>query len=144
MAERIHQLTFVATRRADAETLSPAEQLQRLNASRRGFEGLKLTGLLLYNGNRLLYHLEGAEEAVMAQHAKIKADPRVEGVAVLRQKANVERLFARWDFALADDPRSAGATTLADRVVTLVKGAPSEITQTFLAFAKLQLGPKAA
>ncbi len=144
MNESIHQLTFVATRRSDAEILSPAEQLQRLTASRRGFEGMRLTGLLLYNGNRLLYHLEGAEAAVMAQHDKIKGDPRVEGVATLRQRTSDGRLFSGWNFALAGDPRETGATSLADRVAEMVAGIPAEITQTFLAFAKLPVRARAA
>lgn len=137
MGESLYQMTFVATRRSDGETLEPAEMLRRLGASARGFEALKLTGLLLYRGNRLLYHIEGAETDVRAQHAKIAGDPRVEGVAVLRQRTTDVRVFANWGFALDDDPREAGPATLSDRVAALCAGAPPEITQTFSAFAKL-------
>lgn len=137
MADDLYQLTFVATRRAGAPAAPAAERINLLYQSARGFETLGLTGLLLHHGNRLLYCIEGTEPAVAAQYEKIKADPRVEGVAVLRQREVEGRSFTRWGFAVDDDPRDDQPATLEDRAVALLHGAPPEIRQTFLAFAKL-------
>ncbi|MFT3966883.1 MAG: BLUF domain-containing protein [Sphingobium sp.] len=139
MANDIHQIIFVATRRAGGEALFPAESLNRLYESARDFEALGLTGMLLHNGNRLLYCLEGEEAALSRQYERIKADARVQGVAVLRQRTVEKRSFDRWGFALREDPRENQPRTLAERVVVLTADAPPEIRQTFLAFAKLDL-----
>jgi hypothetical protein len=133
----------VATRRSSGEALPPPERVGRLTISARGFEKLKLTGLLLHRGNRLLYHIEGAEADVRAQHAKIAGDPRVEGVAILRQRTGDSRIFSQWAFAIDEDPRETGTATLADRAAICVK-APPEITQSFSAFAKLDIRKAAA
>lgn len=131
-----YQLSFVATHH-DRSEIPPAEQVNLLYQSAGGFERLGLAGLLLRHNNRLLYCMEGEEESVVAQYEKIKAHPSVSGVAILRQRHVETRNFDRWGFALDNDPRGNATGTLADRVVELVHGAPPEIRQTFLAFAKL-------
>ncbi|HEX7854033.1 MAG TPA: BLUF domain-containing protein [Sphingobium sp.] len=139
----VYQLSFVATHE-DVDTMSAAEQLNRLYEAAHAFERQDLTGLMLRHDSRLLYCMEGEEETVVAQYETVKGHPRVKGVAILRQREMEIRNFRRWSFALDDDPRENVARSLEDRVVALLHHAPPEIRQIFLAFAKLSVGSRVA
>lgn len=137
MTDEIYQLTFVATRRFSHALPDGIDRLNRLYEDARGFEQLGLTGMVLHHGERLLYCIEGEESIVAVEYEKIKRDPGVQGVAILRQCEVERRAFGRWGFAVDDDPRDDQPALLADRVVVLVASAPAQIRHTFLAFARL-------
>ncbi|MET0238290.1 MAG: BLUF domain-containing protein [Sphingobium sp.] len=132
------QLSFVATRCLGAKECSQEEGLRHLISAAELFDAMPVTGLLVHNGNRLLYHMEGREADVLTHRDRIAADPRVGGIATLRQRIVEKRYFRSWVFALHHDPRESTGRTLAERLVPLLDGAPGEIVQTFLAFARLQ------
>jgi FAD-dependent sensor of blue light len=67
-----------------------------LKKSRQNNSLLGLTGMLLYKDGNFMQCLEGPKEAVCTLEAKIKSDPRHQGMAVLLHEDHVESAFGEW------------------------------------------------
>lgn len=55
-----------------------------------------LTGALLYNGGRFIQIIEGPDEVLRSQYAKIAADPRHRSVQTMSEKRIAHRQFPEW------------------------------------------------
>ncbi len=138
----IFQLRYISTLgegvRADEvpRILEVARTINRRNG---------VTGLLLFNGQRFLQLLEGEERVVRATFARIAADPRHRGIALLGTTTSDRRAFADWDmaFEMLGDTGHAGAS-LVDQVAGMVAGAPDRIAREFLSYARLAPSRKRA
>jgi Sensors of blue-light using FAD len=79
-----------------------------LKQSRQNNSLSGLTGMLLYKDGNFMQCLEGSKEAVCTLEAKIKSDPRHQGMAVLLQEDHVESAFDEWAMGFKRlDPRTA-------------------------------------
>lgn len=143
MAGEIVQISLVATRRLETSGITRDEQLRQVQLSGKRYEADSITGLLIVNHPRLLYHLEGNREAVERHRARINSDHRLQGVVLLRERTRESRAFRRWDCAIDSLLRAEGRTLVAT-VTDLVADAPEDIRQTLIAFARLGPGQRAA
>lgn len=55
-----------------------------------------MTGALLYNSGRFIQIIEGPDEQLRAQYAKIVADPRHNNVQMISEKRIARRQFPEW------------------------------------------------
>lgn len=85
---------------------------QILSVARENNARSGITGALLCNGGLFAQVLEGDVMAVQDIFEKIQRDTRHNDVLVLEAGMAAERLFDRWDMALAEaaDPARAAAT----------------------------------
>jgi len=85
---------------------------QILSVARENNARSGITGALLYNDGCFAQVLEGDALAVQDVFEKIQRDARHNDVLVLEAGVAAERLFAKWDMALAEaaDPAGAAAT----------------------------------
>lgn len=98
---------------------------------------LGITGVLLYNGLNFLQVLEGDEDAVKAQYARIVDDPNHHGIITILAEPITRRSFAEWSMRMKvvpcdattapswapvhDDLMSNLPDTLADNVLIILK-----------------------
>ncbi len=110
-----------------------------LAASRRNNAAAGLTGLLLFNGQRFLQHLEGEEAMVMRAYDRIKVDPRHRAIVLLSRKHLPERVFAHWDMAFEHvDTRLPDTLPLEDQVAAIVAHVDPAVAAHFMGFAALR------
>jgi len=81
------------------ERLSQSELLELLKVSRRKNEARGLTGMLLYRDGTYMQFLEGQRKDIDLLLARLRNDPRHEGIHVLREGMLSERLFPDWSMA---------------------------------------------
>lgn len=72
-----------------------------------------LTGALLYNSGRFIQIIEGPDERLRAQFAKIEADPRHRNVQTISEKRIANRQFPEW---------TMGFQPLSNKSVTQLEG----------------------
>ncbi|MBN8928284.1 MAG: hypothetical protein BGO51_19300 [Rhodospirillales bacterium 69-11] len=112
-SEDLFRLIYFSDGRLVSDPFAPLAALQALvgqaarNNSRR-----RITGALLYDGERFAQVLEGRREDVDAVFHEISHDPRHERVTVIQRESVRRRAFARWT-ALFVDPTLDRNVTLA-------------------------------
>ena len=79
-----------------AEALTPADQEQILESSRRNNGRAGVTGLLAFGAREFLQCLEGSREAVNATYARILGDPRHQDVQLIDCRDVEQRWFGEW------------------------------------------------
>lgn len=132
----VFQLRYISTL---AEGVRADEVPKILDTARRINRQNRITGLLLFNGERFLQLLEGEEAAVRATFERIAADPRHRGVAILGMTTGDRRAFADWDMAYERlGGTRSGEGGLAEQVAAMVAGAPDRIAREFIGYARLQ------
>jgi hypothetical protein len=82
--------------------MSTDEMNELLRIARRNNEQLGITGMLVYRDGNFLQVLEGPAAPVDSVLAKIKLDPRHDGVITMSRKSIEERQFAEWPLAFRD------------------------------------------
>ena len=90
-------------------TMTRPETLAWLTSARAHNAKRDITGILLYKDGAFMQMLEGTELAVRALYARIKTDPRHEGVVLVAQEAINTREFSEWSMAFRDLNLSAAA-----------------------------------
>ncbi len=131
----IFQLRYISTL---AEGVDADEVPKILETARRINRQNRITGLLLFNGERFLQLLEGEKAVVRATFERIAVDPRHRGVAILGTTTSDRRAFSDWDMAYE---RLGGTRVetggLAEQVAAMVTGAPDRIAREFIGYARL-------
>lgn len=138
----IFQLRYISTATAGGVAVDlPAI----LESARRRNRADGITGLLLFNGARFLQLLEGEEDKVRAAYARISADPRHGGIALLGTGMAGGRAFAGWDMAYEQVAAAAGSgRSLVEIVESMIAHAPDRIAREFRGYARLTTRPSAA
>ena len=90
---------------------------QILSVARENNARSGITGALLYNDGCFAQVLEGDALAVQDVFEKIQRDARHNDVLVLEAGVAAERLFAKWDMALAEAADPAGAASTLTRAL---------------------------
>lgn len=67
-----------------------------LDSARRNNAEVGVTGMLLYADGNFIQYLEGEAEAVHGVFAKIKSDPRHNGILTVTDGPADDRVFADW------------------------------------------------
>jgi chromosomal replication initiation ATPase DnaA len=131
----ITQLIYISTAQ---HALPRAELPVILAASRRNNQVAGITGMLLYDGIRFMQALEGVGEAIETTFERIKADFRHRSAVVLSRRRTPAREFGSWDMAFEDNMTAPGATSLIDRVDTMMADvADKNIRELFRSFARV-------
>ena len=121
----MRQILYVSTKTPTA-TISVGEVL---TTSRRNNEAAGVTGLLYTDGTRFLQVLEGDDAAVAQTLARIRADPRHQGLLILADREIEQREFGRWTMAHRGPNDTADAFDA--RMAILLGGASASVRGTF-------------
>lgn len=81
---------------------SNVQLIELLQKSRENNEGLGITGMLLYKEGNFMQVLEGEEDSVLSLKARIAADSRHRGMAILRAGAIRHREFSDWSMGFSN------------------------------------------
>ncbi len=102
--------------------------------SRRNNEADDVSGLLYFDGKRVLQALEGEAVAVARALARIEKDDRHKAIVILSDRMVDTREFGDWSMAY----RAPGsdAEVFITRVSDLVAGASAMVSATFNSFAE--------
>lgn len=120
-----------ATRSFEQDDLRElVEQAAAIN-SREG-----ITGLLLYNGRNFLQLLEGESGRIVALMARLRADPRHDGIRIVSQRRTAAPACGGWGMRLVPLDREL-AQRKADLGAILPDGLSSELRQLIVNFAGL-------
>lgn len=138
----VTQITYISTRHP---TMADGDVEAILASARRNNLAHGLTGLLLFNGQRFLQHIEGPEDRVDAVFERIKADPRHRAVVLLDRRQATERAFPHWGMAYeavtpTGDDTAMAQLSLGDQVRAMVEGVPPSVAAHFKGFAALTNG----
>lgn len=82
--------------------MSDSELLEILKKARENNQKLNITGMLLYYDNNFLQVLEGEEDKVTDLFAKIRTDPRHQGVMVYVKHPISKRQFGNWEMGFVN------------------------------------------
>lgn len=128
------QLCYISTARPqvgweDVETI--------LAQSRRNNRGVRVTGLLLFNGKRFLQVLEGVPALVEETYARIGADPRHFALVKLSERTIATREFDGWDMAFERMPTEATRDEMLAHVAGLTKAASPSVKALFTSYAAM-------
>ena len=94
---RLKTLTYTSRARLDLS----ARDLADIHQAARHLNVLDgITGLLVFDGNRFLQIVEGAEEAVDALLARIRRDPRHAAIEIRDERVVERRSFPDWSMEL--------------------------------------------
>ena len=99
----LHRLIYLSRSRVLFTIHSPLAPLDGIihSAAPRN-KALRITGVLLYNGNYFAQVLEGLRRDVEAVFAAISNDPRHDEIMVLENGEITERTFAGWSVRYLD------------------------------------------
>lgn len=75
-----------------------------IGASQRNNQKLKITGILICNGNFFIQLLEGRKDQVMHAFNRISVDPRHFRVRTILTADSEKRLFPEWAMGLVREP----------------------------------------
>lgn len=100
--ERLTVLTTLIYRSQLNSSCEPFKLISLVEKAKQRNAGLKITGILLFNGSEFLQILEGAEESVVQLFQKIRADKRHHGVVELLRDYGPRRRFENVGMLLFD------------------------------------------
>jgi hypothetical protein len=105
----VDQLVAAVYVSSATKPLSEEEIVEILRVARENNTRLDITGMLLYKEGNFLQVLEGPASVVDPLIAKIKKDPRHQGVILMSRKSIEARQFADWSMAYRNMCKSCPA-----------------------------------